>query len=141
MRIDVTPLVGFNEIRFGMTRAQVRALLGEPTKSRLRNRFSVAPYDMYAEGGFFCYYDSQDILDAVEFWDDADVYLFGKGVFSMTYKQLESFVRNFSNQMTIEYDGSKAKDLELRAGPKFADQDGDPEPIESFLAAAPHYTR
>ena len=62
MRIDVTPLVGFNEIRFGMIRAQVRAMLGDPTHTAHRGKPVGAPYDMYNELGLFCYYKSSGDL-------------------------------------------------------------------------------
>lgn len=72
MRFDVTPTVKVNEAEFGMARAQVRALMGQPKSEFRKSVYSVNTTDEY--DSCHAYYDEDDRLEAIEIFD-GEVYV------------------------------------------------------------------
>jgi len=61
---EIVPLESVGGIRFGMTRADVRKLLGDPVSEFRKTRRSVNTTDDY--GDFHVYYAADDFCEAVE---------------------------------------------------------------------------
>ena len=72
MRFDVIPTVRVNEAEFGMSRAEVRALMGQPKSEFRKSIYSVNTTDEY--DSCHVYYDEGDRLEAIEIFD-GEVYV------------------------------------------------------------------
>lgn len=70
MRFDVIPTVKVNEAEFGMSRAEVRGLMGQP-KSEFRKFSDENTTDEY--DSYHVFYDEDDRLEAVEIFNDEGV--------------------------------------------------------------------
>ena len=84
-RIDVVPLRGFDHLAFGTDRGRVRSLLGDYSEFR-KSEFSQNTTDDFG----FChiYYDEENAFEAVEFFDDVDVFLDGEKIFPLPLREM-----------------------------------------------------
>jgi hypothetical protein len=80
--IVVRPHAGVGAIDFGMTRLEVGAALGPPSRRGRRNQYDASDYDLYESRGFFVYYDAHDVCEAVELWRAAAVSYDGYELFA-----------------------------------------------------------
>lgn len=71
-RITATPLIGIDNIRFGMPREEVREILGE-VKEFIKSEFDENSTDDFG----FChvYYNFENKCEAIELFDEVDVYI------------------------------------------------------------------
>ena len=71
-RITATPLIGIDNIRFGMPREEVREILGE-AKEFIKSEFDETSTDDFG----FChvYYNFENKCEAIELFDEVDVYI------------------------------------------------------------------
>ncbi len=70
---QVVPFVGMNELKFGMARAQVRAMLPSSFKSFRKGPAAFNDTDSYEELGFHLYYDRNDNLEFIEAFSPCDI--------------------------------------------------------------------
>jgi hypothetical protein len=63
---DIIPYEGLGSLRFGMTRAEVRSLLGKQFKSFHKGRLASTLTDAYSELGLHLEYDKDDRLRCIE---------------------------------------------------------------------------
>ena len=78
MRLNVNPLESVGDVKFGMTREEVRSIFGDAEE------FKKDPDDDITTDDFgFChvFYDEDDRCEAVEIFD-AEVFIDGKQVYS-----------------------------------------------------------
>lgn len=80
---DIIPFSGLGDLRFGVSRATVHALLGNNFKSFRKSPYSTNDTDAYDELGFHLYYDNDDQLEYIETYPPCNpmydgVSLFGK---------------------------------------------------------------
>ena len=105
-RIELLSRVG--EIRFGMSREDVRNALGE-FKEFKKNQFSKNATDDFK----IChvYYDLQDKVEAIEFFQGMDVKLAlnSIGVFEHGYNELIKYVKEMDAAIEIKADGFVSK--------------------------------
>ena len=78
LRLDAAPLVGVGPIAFGMTRSEVRAIWGEAKEFHKRPDSETTTDDF---GFCHVFYDADGCCEAIEIWDDAEVFVDGKQVF------------------------------------------------------------
>lgn len=71
-KISVFPLIGFENVKFGMSQEEVRALLGMPIEFR-KNIYSSGTTDNFG----FChvFYDSGKKCEAAEFFSDTEIHV------------------------------------------------------------------
>lgn len=67
----VTPLEGFNDVRYGMSREEVRRILGTPIREFKKTKYSKNTTDDF--GMYHIYYDSNNRFEAVEFFEGASI--------------------------------------------------------------------
>jgi hypothetical protein len=85
MDIVIKPLIGFDGVLFGMSRSDVRSIIGDPQSSGRRFVDSLSN-DFYANDGLFCYYDDDDRLTAFEIGASlGSAVMFGEQMFLMNY--------------------------------------------------------
>lgn len=65
----VNPLVGFDNVQFGMSREEVRSILGSPLREFKKSKYSKTTTDDF--GVFHVFYDETDKFEAVEFFEEA----------------------------------------------------------------------
>lgn len=105
-KINVIPMVSINELTFEMSRDEVRKYLG--SYKELKKGFSNKTSDDFE----YChvYYDENNILEAVEFFNDVEVYIDGVLAFPITKKEFkEKFLNYKENELKdgfINYDNS-----------------------------------
>ena len=85
---NAKPLCGFDDVKFGMTRTQVRAILGEPAREFKKSKFSKTMTDDYTS--FHIFYDKNDEFEAVEFFDDVEIKVDGNIIFPASIEQLKA---------------------------------------------------
>jgi hypothetical protein len=66
VRMEVRPFEGLGDLRFGMSRADVRALLGPEFRSFKKTPLAKTLTDAYTQLGLHLYYDDQDRLEFIE---------------------------------------------------------------------------
>lgn len=90
VRVDAIPMKKVNGIKFGMSREDVRNILGDSTEF-FKGDSKVATDDF---GYCHVYYDDNDRCEAVEFFDETEVYINGILAFPI---EKEAFSINFAD--------------------------------------------
>ena len=92
MKFDVAPMVSVNEIKFGMKRNEVRQLLGSATEF-----FKFEDDEVTTDDFGFChvFYDKNDRCEAVEIFNDSEVYIDGNLVFPTDFNTALEIVHDF----------------------------------------------
>lgn len=102
-RLDVVPLKKVNDVEFGMKREEVRELWGE-AKEFKKSKFSKVTTDDFG----FChvYYDENDRCEAVEIFEDAEVFINGGVVFpgkiELAKEKIEDLVEDEGSWISYE---------------------------------------
>jgi hypothetical protein len=73
----VRPFIGAGILEFGMSRTQVRVLLGRDFVSFKKTADAVTETDAYSDLGLHLYYDSDDRLEVMEFWGSNEIEIKG----------------------------------------------------------------
>ena len=92
MRFDAVPTVGVNEVKFGMNREKVRSLLGAATE------FYKFDDDINTTDDFgFChvFYDENNECEAIEIFDEAEVYVNGLLIFPTDFETAKKAIGDF----------------------------------------------
>ena len=92
MKFDVAPMVSVNEIKFGMKRNEVRQLLGSATEF-----FKFEDDEVTTDDFGFChvFYDKNDRCEAVEIFNESEVYIDGNLVFPTDFNTALEIVHDF----------------------------------------------
>lgn len=92
MKFDVVPMVSVNEIKFGMKRNEVRQLLGSATEF-----FKFEDDEVTTDDFGFChvFYDKNDRCEAVEIFNESEVYIDGNLVFPTDFNTALEIVHDF----------------------------------------------
>ena len=86
----VIPTKKVNDIEFGMERSEVRKKFPVPAREFKKSKFSKRTTDDF--GSCHVYYDENDRCEAVEIFDDAEVYMDGKKVFPITVQEIMEII-------------------------------------------------
>lgn len=89
-KLCVTPLEGFNNIRFGTNRDDVRNTLNLEFREFRKTKYSKNTTDDY--GVFHLYYDMKNKLEAIEIVGEIDVDIMGGKVFPGNINQLKNLI-------------------------------------------------
>ena len=76
------PKISLNSLHFGMPRSKVRASLNLPFKSVFNPKIDIVPMDAYRN--FHVFYDSNNLLEAIEFYSDVEIVLSKTTIFPGT---------------------------------------------------------
>src|SRR6266480_1366133 len=66
LKLEIRPFEGLGDLRFGMSRRDVRTLLGQEFRSFKKTPLADSLTDAYTQFGLHLYYDGQDRLELVE---------------------------------------------------------------------------
>ena len=102
-RFDVIPLKKINDVEFGMKREEVRGILGE-AKEFKKSKFSKVTTDDF--GYCHVYYDENDQCEAVEIFEDSEVFINGSIVFpgkiELAKEKIEDLVEDEGSWISYE---------------------------------------
>ena len=98
MRFDAVPTTGVNEVKFGMNREEVRRLLGSATES-YKFDDDVNTTDDFG----FChvFYDDNNECEAIEIFDEAEVYVNELLIFPTDFEQDDEGLISISKSIGI----------------------------------------
>ena len=89
-RWEIKPLVSVGEIKIGMNRDEVHKLLGQQHKEFKKNKFSKNTTDDY--GRFHVFYTTNNMVDAIEFFEGIELVLDGKVIFPIKTDDIEKMI-------------------------------------------------
>lgn len=89
----VTPLVGFDSVKFGMSRDEIRGILGIPTREFKKSKYSKSTTDDY--GAYHIFYDINDRFEAVEFFEETMIFDNKGNAFPRTAEALSKLPYHF----------------------------------------------
>lgn len=92
---NVKLLVGFDNVKFGMERSEVRTLLGEPVREFKKSKFSKMTTDDYS--AYHIFYDKNNKFEAVEFFDEVEIKIDNNIVFPISIDSLKKMNYNFTS--------------------------------------------
>ncbi len=92
MKFDVVPMISINEIVFGMKREEIRAILGNATEFYKFEDDEVATDDF---GFCHVFYDAQDRCEAIEIFNESEVYINDKLIFPTDFNAALDAVEDF----------------------------------------------
>lgn len=102
IRIDVIPLVEANGVKFGMKRSEVRDILGE-SKEFKKSPLSTTLADDF--GYCHVFYDDNDECEAIEIFDEVEVYIDDKLIFPMKKREALKLLKKFFKDLKKDADG------------------------------------
>jgi hypothetical protein len=105
MKDQVFPLQGWGLLRFGMSRAEVRATVGGAVESRKRTPSCSTAYDFFPGQGVFAYYKVDDTLEAVELAKPASALIEGIDLLELALEDTERFLSSKPGPIEREPDG------------------------------------
>jgi hypothetical protein len=111
-KFEIIPYNKAGNITFQLTRNAVRKLLGE-FKEFKKTRLSKKTTDDFT----FChvFYDKDDKVEAVEFFEENELVYEGKNLFSMSYNELLRFVKEKRYDFKEDGPGVIIEDLGIAA--------------------------
>ncbi len=103
------------DLTFKMNKNQVRKILGNDYKEFKKSRLSKTLTDNYKYAHI--YYNENDNLDAIEFFneDDLSLTLNGKNLTDFSYNDLKIFILTLDKNLIIEADNFTSKKLGIGA--------------------------
>lgn len=131
MALLIKPFEGIGDIRFGMTREEVRQTIGLEFKSFSRSPQSV-PCDYFSTIGTFCYYDSSGLLEAVELAPPAQPDLDGYMMLELDFSEARRLLSERDPGLEAESDSLIAHQIGISVYAPLA-KDDPAAPIESAL--------
>lgn len=138
MRIEILPMTGAGNIRFGMHPDDVRSILGNNYESFKRTTESMFPCDFFKDLGVFVYYTAEAAVEAVEFVLPAAPLLDGINLLVIPYSEFRD--RLLVVDPKLEVNENSITSYMLCVGAYCPDADEEPElPVESIIVFAKGY--
>ena len=142
MQFEIHSHEGAGPIRFGMSPAEVRAVLGSPFRSFKRASECEHPCDSFRELACFVYYDASGKAEAVEFASPAEPMLDGVNLLALSFSDLVAQLSATDPDLIIDrfvkIDGLTSLALGVGAYTPGAEEIPS-EPIESVIVFARGY--
>lgn len=132
MSFPIVSYKGAGVIEFGMTREQVRKLLGGDFYSKKRTTMDDLPYDRFESLGIFVYYKLPGEVEAIEFISPASPVFDNQNLLALSYNDFKKFLIAKDPNLEIEIDSLTSYSLGI--GAYTPDADEDPSwPVESVI--------
>ena len=101
---SLIPYSGIGDVRFGMTRREIRSLLGPPNRT-FRRTPECTETDYYAARGFFVEFNT-DVCEALEFTGPDNLYWKGVNLFALPFFEMRDFYDRLS--LRLDEEGTKS---------------------------------
>lgn len=89
---ELQPLKSIGPILFEGTQDDVINAIGKPDNTFKRNKFSSWPLDQFESLSCFINYDKNGQIEAVEFYEGAEVIYFGKNLMMLNFSEAKDFL-------------------------------------------------
>ena len=99
---NIAPYEGVGQLRFGLTRSQVRSLLGGSVSTFRKGPYASTDTDAYDELGLHLYYGNGDRLECIEAWGPCPIHY--KGVSLLNASTQEVLERLAGLGLSSRYD-------------------------------------
>lgn len=93
---ELKPLESIGEIKFGMDRDDVHKLFEDKCTEFKKTKFSQNTSDDYKK--FHIFYNSDNKVDAVEFFEDVEIILEGQVIFPIPIGKIETAISGISRE-------------------------------------------
>ena len=103
MKYEIFKYKGFNNVKFGTSRAELHRLLGEPLDSFRKTPFEVFDTDNY--DNFFVYYREPDVVEAFEFFGEIDLLYQGYSLLKTSILELFEVFKKIDDNLEIDETG------------------------------------
>jgi len=103
MKYEIFKYKGFNNVKFGTTRAELHGLFGEPLDSFRKTPFEVFDTDNY--NNFFVYYREPDVVEAFEFFGEIDLLYQGYSLLKTSIFELFEVFKKSDDNLEIDETG------------------------------------
>ena len=101
----IYPYQGVGQIRFGMTRAEVRSLLGEPSAIFYKGLNTETSTDAYDNIGVHICYHPSGYCEALEFFEPAQLVLEKKYLFELSFANFRDWLALQDHDLEIDEEG------------------------------------
>jgi len=102
----IDPYKSVGEIKFGMTREEVRSLLGEPSTIFYKGLNTQSPTDAYDNIGVHIYYHHPSgYCQALEFFEPSQLLLAEKQLFKLSFANLREWLSSQDPELEIDDEG------------------------------------
>lgn len=130
----IEPFVGVGNVKFGISREQVRCILGSSYFEFKRNEFSINTTGHYQGLGAFIEYDADGACEAVEFSNNALVVFVNNELFAFKYSELIDYFSGISDNYHEDDFGCTFYDLGIGAS-----KNGEEDSIQTIIAFCKNY--
>lgn len=143
MRFEIEPLKGAGNIKIGMKRSDLIDQFEEVPDSVFKGQESAHKDDYFLNIGFSVSYDAFGLIEAIEFTNEAEVFLEGTNLFNLPFEELKAFLIEKDKDLVIETGEYKSQIYSLtskKLGVSVWTPDSDENaPPESVLIFGPDY--
>src|SRR5688572_18222651 len=108
MEFTIEPYAGVLPIRLGMTRAEVRRLLGPEAPVTKKLFVSPLPRDTFRDTGVHVYYKDPDVCEAVELFSPSVPTLHGQPILGRPYNEVERWLQQLDPSSRRDPTGMRA---------------------------------
>lgn len=102
---EIEPYQCAGEIRLGQPRPGVRTALGSEYVEFRKSVKSINTTDHYEQLGVFVYYDTADLVEAIEFASPADVHFDAMPLLTMPSRAVTEHIKRIDPGLILEDDG------------------------------------
>jgi len=102
---SVVPYMGVGRIMFGMTRDQIRKLLGSEVKEFKKTPTSKVLTDAFDQLGVHVYYKNDDTCEAIEMARPANPKLNGSKIIGLPFFEVREFMQKLDDSLEIDETG------------------------------------
>ncbi len=101
MLYTIESYVGVGPITFGMSRRDVRGVLGGPVQDSARTDTGI-PTDFFSAEGIFVYYSKPGLVEAVEFAGPSSPTFRSRDFLGHPYRMIEDWIRTFDPHIVLD---------------------------------------
>ena len=138
MDFEIIPHTGVGTIKFNMSRGEVRSIYGGSFRSFRRWQDDEPLIDNYPQIGVFCYYDSVDRLEALEFVLPARPIIAGLELLGISFKNAFDNLRTLDSAVEKDEDGAVSLQIGVGVWAPLAEEEPG-EPVKTVIAFRPGY--
>lgn len=131
MILEIKPLIGIGDLRFGMSVDEARAALGPGFRSFKRSPLSTFPGDSWREEGVFVYYAPPGILEAVEVSQPSQAILMDVDLLTLSFSATDKLIRELDPMVDADEDGLTSRKLGI--GVYAPDADEPQVPVQGVI--------
>ena len=124
---SIIPLTQAGLLRFGMSQAEVRQLLGEPFQSVKKTPFDSLPTDDYRQYSLHVHYGDGFRVNGISFWPGANVSLYEHAIIKQPLSQVLKWLIPLDPSLKVDLENEQIFSALLGLSIFAPDADDDPD--------------